>query len=184
MKPGRSTPTGRTRNVFVQNQVRPNPKWWDRTGTVIECKDYDQYVIKVDGTGHSTTRNRKFLRMLSLIHRRLPNSPLPMEPTSGSNAPVLPLVHNPPQSRNITVGIFSLVPLPPGGVLIHGHWPWPRARRCIVVDGDEAGGALLKQKLWEPMTMGSWLVFHAFWHKWSCSGHKRHFHLNKNTWET
>ena len=37
-------------------------------------------------------------------------------------------------------------------------------------------------KLWEPRTMRSWLVFHASWHKWSCSGQIKHFHLNKNTW--
>ena len=44
--------------VFVQNQVGPNPRRWERTGTIIESKDYDQYVIKIDGTGRSTIRNR------------------------------------------------------------------------------------------------------------------------------
>ena len=73
--------------VFVQNQVGTNPRHWERTGTIIERKDSDQYVIKIDGTGRSTIRNRKFLRRLSLIPRKLPTSPLPMVPTSVSSAP-------------------------------------------------------------------------------------------------
>ena len=46
--------------VFIQNQTGPSPRRWDRTGTVIEVKDFDQYLIKVDGTGRTTLRNRKF----------------------------------------------------------------------------------------------------------------------------
>merc|ERR1719233_2366164 len=53
--------------VFIQNQVGPNPRKWERTGTVVECKDHDQYTVKVDGTGRVTLRNRKFLRKLKLM---------------------------------------------------------------------------------------------------------------------
>ena len=56
--------------VFIQNQVGNKPRRWDKTGVVMECKDYDQYVVKVDGTGRLTLRNRKFLRLLTPIPKR------------------------------------------------------------------------------------------------------------------
>ena len=50
--------------VRIQNQTGPSPLKWDtsRTGTVIEVRQYDQYVVRVDGSGRVTLRNRKFLR--------------------------------------------------------------------------------------------------------------------------
>lgn len=48
--------------VRVQNQMGSHPNKWDKTGTVTEVRQYDQYVIKLDGSGRMTTRNRKFLR--------------------------------------------------------------------------------------------------------------------------
>jgi len=48
--------------VRIQNQVGPHPKKWDKTGVVIEVRQFDQYVVKVDGSGRVTLRNRKFLR--------------------------------------------------------------------------------------------------------------------------
>ncbi|GFO44430.1 protein wnt [Plakobranchus ocellatus] len=47
---------------FIQNQTSSSPKRWDRTGTGIEVKAHDQYVVKVDGSGLFTARNRRFLR--------------------------------------------------------------------------------------------------------------------------
>ena len=61
--------------VFIQNQVGPNPRKWERTGTVVECKDHDQYTVKVDGTGRVTLRNRKFLRKLKLMPKPSSSSP-------------------------------------------------------------------------------------------------------------
>ena len=63
--------------VFIQNQVGPNPRKWERTGTVVECKDHDQYTVKVDGTGRLTLRNRKFLRKLKLMPKPLSSSSPP-----------------------------------------------------------------------------------------------------------
>ena len=48
--------------VRIQNQVGPHPLKWDKTGVVIEVKQFDQYVIKIDGSNRVTLRNRKFLR--------------------------------------------------------------------------------------------------------------------------
>ena len=49
-------------HVRVQNQVGNNPRRWDKTGVVIEVRQYDQYAIKIHGSGRVTLRNRKFLR--------------------------------------------------------------------------------------------------------------------------
>ena len=51
-------------SVLVQNQVGNYPSRWDITGVVVEIKEHDQYVIKVDGSGRMTLRNRKFLKKI------------------------------------------------------------------------------------------------------------------------
>ena len=51
--------------VQVQNQVGNKPSRWDITGTVIEVRDHDQYVIRVHGSGRVTLRNRKFLKKIT-----------------------------------------------------------------------------------------------------------------------
>ena len=48
--------------VFVQNQTGSHPTKWDRSGTVVDVQGHDQYLIKVDGSGRLTVRNRRFLR--------------------------------------------------------------------------------------------------------------------------
>ena len=48
--------------VRLQNQIGPHPLKWDRTGVVIEVRQFDQYAIRVDGSRRITLRNRKFLR--------------------------------------------------------------------------------------------------------------------------
>ena len=49
-------------HVRIQNQTGPHPTKWDKTGIVVEVRQFDQYVVKVDGSGRVTLRNRKFLR--------------------------------------------------------------------------------------------------------------------------
>ena len=53
-------------HVFVQNQTGPHPNKWDRSGLVVEAKDHGQYLIKMNGTGRLTLRNRRFLRLYML----------------------------------------------------------------------------------------------------------------------
>ena len=48
--------------VRIQNQTGPNPTKWDKTGAVIEVRQFDQYLIRVDGSGRATLRNQRFLR--------------------------------------------------------------------------------------------------------------------------
>ena len=68
--------------VFIQNQDKSSKhfKKWNRTGTVKEVRDFDQYVISVDGTGRLTLRNRQFLKVRqdddcdnSMVHVTNPN---------------------------------------------------------------------------------------------------------------
>jgi hypothetical protein len=48
--------------VRIQNQIGHYPLKWDKTGVIIEVHQFDQYAVKVDGSGRVTLRNRKFLR--------------------------------------------------------------------------------------------------------------------------
>ena len=52
-------------NVAVQNGCGNEPKRWDKRGTIINYKGNDQYLVKVDGSGRLTSRNRKHLKRLS-----------------------------------------------------------------------------------------------------------------------
>ena len=55
-------------SVFIQNQDKSSgrPLKWDRQGTVIACKQHDQYLVKVQGSGKLTLRNRRFLRKFQI----------------------------------------------------------------------------------------------------------------------
>ena len=59
-------------SVRIQNQVGPHPTKWDKTGTVVQVKQFDQYIIKVDGSGRTTLRNRKCLRKFEPVVPRSP----------------------------------------------------------------------------------------------------------------
>ena len=50
--------------VAVQNQAGRRATKWEKTGTVVEIRDHNKYVIKVDGSGRLSIRNRRFLRKL------------------------------------------------------------------------------------------------------------------------
>ena len=49
-------------SVRIQNQGGNHPNKWDKTGTVVQTGDNDQYIIRVDGSRRLTLRNRRFLR--------------------------------------------------------------------------------------------------------------------------
>ena len=51
--------------VSVQNQTENKPKRWDRTGVVVESLPYQQYRIRMDGSGDISLRNRRFLRRIT-----------------------------------------------------------------------------------------------------------------------
>ena len=69
-------------HVRLQNQSGHHPTKWDRTGTVVEVRQFDQYVIRVDGSGRVTLRNRKFLRKYIPVVERDTLSLLPVPTVS------------------------------------------------------------------------------------------------------
>ena len=50
--------------VQIQNQKGNNPKRWNKSGKIIEKLDFDQYLVKIDGGGRLTRRNRRFLKKI------------------------------------------------------------------------------------------------------------------------
>ena len=64
-------------SVRIQNQTGPHPTKWDKTGIVVEVRQFDQYVIRVDGSGRVTLRNRKYLRKYTPVYSREPVPTLP-----------------------------------------------------------------------------------------------------------
>ena len=48
--------------VFIQNQCGQFANKWDKSGVVVEVGQFDQYYVKVDGSGRVTKRNRRYLR--------------------------------------------------------------------------------------------------------------------------
>ena len=56
--------------VYLQNLSGNHPLRWERTGTVVECKPHHQYMVRVDGCGRTTLRNRKHLRKFTPFFRR------------------------------------------------------------------------------------------------------------------
>ena len=54
-------------DVYIQNLVGNHPRRWERTGKIVECKDFDQYNVKIDGTGRCMLRNRKHIRKFTPV---------------------------------------------------------------------------------------------------------------------
>ena len=88
--------------VRIQNQTGQHPNKWDRTGTVVEVKQHDQYQVKVDGSGRVTLRNRRFLRKFTSITS--PEPPRPIDVDLGMR-----IAPTPPPPRTIT----PMLPSPP-----------------------------------------------------------------------
>ncbi|KAL8569022.1 hypothetical protein ACOMHN_048270 [Nucella lapillus] len=111
-------------NVRLQNQTGPHPNKWDKTGIIVEVRQFDQYVVRMDGSGTVTLRNRKFLRKYVPVIPRAPllmapgpiNAPTPIdvkgthqEPPPAA-APDAPLMDTPPSTPSPPP---SVTPLPP-----------------------------------------------------------------------
>ena len=94
--------------VRIQNQTGPHPLKWDKTGCIVEVRQFDQYVVRVDGSGRVTAHNREFLRKYSPVY--LP----PAKHTIGFNL-------QPPSSAS------KFVPLAPAK-----HIPLPRVFNLLI----------------------------------------------------
>lgn len=87
-------------NVFIQNQTGSRPTKWDRSGVIVEVKDFDQYLVKVSGSGRITLRNRKFIKKFEphpLVGRQ-PTIPPPSFPAP----PSVPFKIDPPAQSTPT----------------------------------------------------------------------------------
>ena len=91
-------PVGDT--VAVQNQTGRFPKKWDKTGTVVENQKYDKVLVKLDGSGRLTTRNRQFVKKIV--------SPPDLPQVSGPNTGTPVVVHDDAK----TVDEENIVPVP------------------------------------------------------------------------
>ena len=107
-------------SVLVQNQVGNHPSKWDITGVVVEAREHDQYVIKVDGSGRMTLRNRKFLKKItpySMTKHFKPSSesiPLPAaRPQSEPEPVVTPAPELPPAPALVEEPAPVIEPQPP-----------------------------------------------------------------------
>ena len=47
---------------YLQNLEGNHPRRWDRSGKIVEVLGHDSYLVKIDGSGRLTRRNRKHLR--------------------------------------------------------------------------------------------------------------------------
>ena len=73
-------------HVRIQNQTGNHSTKWDKTGVVVEVRQYDQYVVRMDGSGRMTLRNRKFLTItddLPFTARSTPSTSSPKAATTG-----------------------------------------------------------------------------------------------------
>jgi len=84
--------------VRIQNQIGPYPTKWDKTGIIIEVRQFNQYVVRVDGSGRVTLRNRKFLKKYTPVVPRAPIAMLPydrLSPNLVVPAPQPPAISTP-----------------------------------------------------------------------------------------
>ena len=96
--------------VRIQNQTGPHPTKWDKTGIVVEVRQFDQYVVRVDGSGRVTLRNRKFLRKYTPV---IPRAPIMMVPGPATGLPVVHKVPVTPDTTPPWPSPQSGLPLPP-----------------------------------------------------------------------
>ena len=86
-------------SVIIQNQMGNHPSRWDITGVVVEVKDFDQYVLKVDGSGRLTLRNRKFLRKITPFQlTKHFKSDISIPPRPSQDPPAVPLPETPTET--------------------------------------------------------------------------------------
>lgn len=78
---------------FIQNQTGNQPNKWHRSGVVTEVLPHDQYLMKVDGSGRVTRRNRRFLRSYKSATSDIERAPPPSAQLSCT--PATPLVRSP-----------------------------------------------------------------------------------------
>ena len=112
--------------VRLQNLVGPHPTKWDKTGIVIEVRQFDQYVIRVDGSGRVTLRNRRHLRKYLPFMPRSPSPPLldlPGRPLMSDARNAHPSAARPAVNPSRPLAPVSLTPESPPDARPHAPTP-------------------------------------------------------------
>ena len=52
-------------HVYIQEQHGSSPRKWSKSGVVVEVMGHDSFLVKIDGSGLLTRRNRQFLRQFT-----------------------------------------------------------------------------------------------------------------------
>ena len=94
--------------VYVQNTVGNHPRRWERSGTVVECGDYDQYNVKMDGSNRCTLRNRKHLRKFTPPIRQAVD--IPFTPTEIVEQPLQDPEVPQPTDRHVGDEVIPVLP--------------------------------------------------------------------------
>ena len=82
--------------VAVQNQTGPRPNKWEKTGTIVEKQDHRQYVVRMDGSGRCTLRNRRFLKSIQPVCSDVPIPQVAITPVPQKGvSPLTPLYPTP-----------------------------------------------------------------------------------------
>ena len=117
-------------HVRLQNQAGRHPNKWDKTGVVVEVRQYHQYVIRVDGSGRITIRNRRFLRKyipacqpnrkrtilddLRFLPTSNPSDQSQLTPTPPTDVPIHPdAPSDSPSKLLVTPATTSIIPRSP-----------------------------------------------------------------------
>ena len=85
--------------VIVQNQTGLRKKKWDKSGIIVEVLDFDQYRIRMDGTGRVTLRNRRFLRPVT-PYQKVPNNLTNSMLIPNENPPTQPIIPHLPEDES------------------------------------------------------------------------------------
>ena len=96
--------------VQIQNQTGPHANKWDMSGVVVESLGFDSYMVRVDGSGRLTKRNRRFLRPIKAYKDAVPVQAVP-RPREPMDAPLSPI-----EVVSDTLAFSNLVPEAQGEV--------------------------------------------------------------------
>ena len=110
-------------HVYLQSSVGNHPRRWERTGMVAKVWHYHQYVVRVDGTGRVTIRNRQHVWKCIPFHA--PYTPsLSVTPTVGRSVDPFTNCLSPSEafSSRIKISLQPEDPLKPISIFMFKLW--------------------------------------------------------------
>ena len=90
-------------SVYKQKQRENHSRHWDKSGVVVEVKQHDQFLVKKNGSGVATLRNRRYLRKFQPFNTPLKLlTPSPAGPVTSQLTPPKPDVTTSPVVEDVT----------------------------------------------------------------------------------